>query len=518
MEVKMNVLISRRNFLTSAAYAGAGMVTLSLIPGCSMPWLKKKAPKPLDELIDYDALGLAKLIKDKQVTPRELIEVVINRIETLEPTINALTTRCFERALNYADKVSLGSTFAGVPTLIKDMVDVAGVPRTDGSRMMLNNVPKESVKYIKALEKSGLIILGMTNVPEFTTTALTDNEVFGPCHNPWGLDYTTLGSSGGAAAAVAAGYVPLAHGTDGGGSNRLPPNVCGVFGVKPSRYRMLSGEADGSHDLFKTNQAISRSVRDSAALFNDTEDKSGKVFEPVGLITEPSKRRLRIAFAPNGVKGYPVQESIQAVQKETAKLCEELGHKVTLIEHPIDGEEFFYHYNNAFLTKFQPLIKAAEQISGKSARESGLLTPFTISMAEFSMKITAEEIDAGFAYFKKIGHVMADYHEKVDMILSPVMPIETPKIGYVSPTDNFLDKKFELEEMLSITANANAIGAPAMSVPLFASKKSRMPVGSMFQADVGQDRLLYELAFELEQAKPWKDKWAPHSVMYAASK
>jgi len=467
-----------------------------------------------DEFIDYDALGLAELIKKNEISPSELIEVVINRIEALEGTINALTTRTFEKALLNAENINMESTFAGVPILMKDMIDIEGIPRTDGSRLLQNNIGNKTVDYVKAVEKSGLIILGMTNVPEFTTTGITDNELFGPTHNPWNLDYSCNGSSGGAAAGVAAGYLPLAHGTDGGGSCRLPASACNLFGMKPSRHRMLSGELDGSHDMFKTNQAISRTVRDSAALFFETQDKSGQYFPAIDLISGPSVKRLKIAYIPDGLQEFPSEYSCSEACKEAAELCEQLGHQLEEVKHPINGNEFFMHYNNALLPKFGPLIQMAEKVSGKKVYDSGLLTPFTISMSEYAKKITPEETRKGQEYLNNLANVFKPIFDNYDIILSPTSPIETIKLGVISPNDQFINRKNKLENLLSLTAISNAVGNPAMSVPLSTSKQTGMPIGSMFQADLGNDKMLYELAFELEAAKPWKNAWAPNSIKY----
>ena len=235
-----------------------------------------------DDLVDCDALALAELLKKKEISPPELVESVIRRIEALDPALNFMTTRAYGRAREKAKSISLDSRFAGVPILIKDMVDVGGVRRTDGSRLLATNIPKTNVRYIDGVEEAGLNIIGMTNVPELAGGLTTNNDLFGATRNPWKLEYSVFASSGGSAAAAAAGIVPLVHGTDGAGSNRLPASITGLFGMKPSRERMLSGESDGGHDLTKTNQTLGRSVRDSAALLDHTEDKSGVRYEPQG--------------------------------------------------------------------------------------------------------------------------------------------------------------------------------------------------------------------------------------------
>ena len=380
---------TRRSFIKSLA--GAASALLFLKSGLWNNVVASPIPSQqgkIDELIDYDALGLAQLIKKGDISQAELVEVIIRRIEALDPVLNFMTTPTFDRARKRAGTIPLDSTFAGVPILIKDMVDVGGVRRTDGSRMRLTYVPENSVEYIKGVETAGLNIIGMTNVPEFANLAVTNNSHFGLTRNPWDLSKSPFGSSGGAGTAVAAGILPLVHGTDGGGSNRLPSNVCGLLGMKPSRERMLSGEADGGHELFKTNQSISRTVRDSAALFDKTEDKSGKVFAPVGLVEGPGKRRLKVAYATmaKGIQSY--HPEVRTAQENVVGVLEGLGHQVSETIFPVNIEEFFQYYYDAFLPRFGFVVRAAEQLSGRSAEESGLLDPFTISMSRYGDQVS----------------------------------------------------------------------------------------------------------------------------------
>jgi amidase len=224
----------------------------------------------MDELIDEDATGLAVRLRAREFTQAELVETFVRRIEVMNPALNFMTNSAFDRARSKADTIPLDAPFAGVPILMKDMIDIAGLPRTDGSRFMLKNFPKKSVQYVEAVEEAGFNILGQTNVPELASFVITNNDVFGATRNPWNPDYSVFSSSGGSAVAVACGVVPMAHGTDGAGSNRLPPSATGIFGMKPSRRRMRSGEADGGHDIAKTNQMLSRTIRDSALAFSLT--------------------------------------------------------------------------------------------------------------------------------------------------------------------------------------------------------------------------------------------------------
>lgn len=481
-------------------------------------WAESAPPRlrQHDELIDFDALGLAGLIKKKEISANELTEVIIRRIEAIEPIINTITTRTFERARKRAPKISSESTFAGVPILIKDMIDVGGVRRTDGSRLWLTNVPEKNVAYIDGVEAAGMNILGMTNVPEFAQLGVvTNNSAFGLSRNPWDLSKSTLGSSGGSAAAVAAGIVPLAHGTDGGGSNRLPSSANGLFGMKPSRERMLSGEADGGHNPFKTNQAISRTVRDSAALFNETEDKSGRKFEPVGLVGGPAKRRLKIGFAANIEGGMKIEAGVRNAMESSAKLLEEMGHEVIEVAMPINSDEFFSNYNGAFLRRFGVFAEMAADLSGVPAERSNLLDPWTVSLIAYGATITEEQEKKGLEYLAQVPAFFETLFEKIDVLMSPVMPVVSVGGNELRPVDRVNDSLLEfLQHRMAFTAPTNVAGIPAMSVPLHWDQHSGLPVGTMFQGALGDDRTLYELAFELELARPWKSKWAPYSAKY----
>ncbi|MEO9962442.1 MAG: amidase [Nisaea sp.] len=505
---KQNRSVSRRDFLKSsaAATALAAMLPAQVKRACAKS-------KSIDEFVNYDALGMAELIKTGEISQIEAVDITIRRIEAIEPLINAITTPTFERAYEKAETISKNSTFAGMPILIKDMIDVGGVRRTDGSRMMLTNIPKENVKYIDGIEAAGMNIIGMTNVPEFAQLGIaTNNTAFGLTKNPWDLSKSTLGSSGGAGAAVASGMVPLAHGTDGGGSNRLPPCTQGVFGIKPSKARMLPGEAGGAHGPFKTNQAICRTVRDSAALFSHTEDPDGP-FPAIGLVERPSKTRLKIGYAASIKGGAKVEYAVRSAQENVVELIKNLGHEVVEIDIPVTQDEFFINFNGAFLGQFGALTERAKAITGMSAAQSGLLDPFTVNLIEYGASITPEQQAAGLAYLSTVPNLYAKTFEQVDLILSPVMPLVSLPGDTLTPTTKVNEATLAiLENNLGYTASVNVSGHCAMSVPLNWDPESGMPIGSMFQAATGNDRMLYELAFELEAARPWKDRWAPYSI------
>jgi amidase len=515
----MSASISRRALLGLAGgtLMGIGSVALNgaaATTGANRP--RAAATGAGDPLLKYDAVDLAELVRAGEVTPLALVKAAARRITALDGDLNAMTTLTTERAFELAEKITADSVFAGVPTVLKDLVDLGGVRRTNGSLMNLASVPDESVDYVKAMEAAGLNILGMTNTPEFASLALTDNAAFGVTRNPWNLQYSAGGSSGGSGAAVAAGYVPIAHGTDGGGSNRIPASCCGVLGMKASRYRQVSGEAGGGHQFLRTHQCLSRTVRDSAALLAATEDRNNKAgYKPVGLVSGPGRKRLRIAVSSKNAFGQAPDAGVQKVLENTAALCQSLGHTVVETANPVDGMAMFQALEGVMLANTPGLLDTVESLTGRKA-EAGLLTLSMVAIGRHGASLPSGAREKGLAYFRQLTSEFARFHGSYEVWLTPTIPMETPLVGYINhdmPVELLLERN---RAVLSYTAVANGVGAPAMSVPLFHSTESGLPVGSMFMAAPGADRTLYELAFELEAAMPWVQRWAPHSAMYVS--
>lgn len=505
----MSKYIHRRDFLrTSVAAASALFVGIAR----EQAWAKGQK---YDELINEDALGLAARLRAREFSQAELLEIFIRRVEVMNPTLNFMTNDAFERARKTAGKISLNTRFAGVPILMKDMIDIGGLRRTDGSRLMLENRPERNVAFVDGVENAGFNIFGQTNVPEMASFVITNNDVFGATRNPWNLDYSVFSSSGGSAVAVAAGVVPIAHGTDGAGSNRLPPSATGIFGMKPSRYRMRSGEAGGGHDIAKTNQMLSRTVRDNAAAFAETEDPSGKVFEPVGFVTRPSARRLKVGLiSPDGALMKSDPEVLDAQQK-AARLMENLGHTVEETPWPVDAEAVADAYAKFFAGKVGALKTTVETASGKPLMESGLLTKLLASNILSSAAFTAEDIAKGRDYLGKIEPLFEAAFKRFDVLLAPVAAVVAPPLFEHTPQELWTDEMANyVSARLKYTSPINFAGCPAMSVPLGRSRSIGIPIGSQFVAAKGNDRLLYELAYELEEARPWRATWAPYSLKY----
>jgi len=470
---------------------------------------------PDDPLLDHDGLGLAALVRNGEVTPGDLLDAAMSRVGRLDEILNSVIVDCADRARDHAARVDPSTPFAGVPTFLKDLVDLEGIRRADGSRSMLGNISPASPAWVTAAEAAGLVMAGKTNTPEFASMTVTDNAVFGVTLNPWDPELHAGGSSGGAAAAVAAGYTPVAHGTDGGGSNRIPASWCGVFGMKPSRGRLASGDLDGTHPVFKTHLALSRSVRDNAAVFLATQNTvRGPLGNPYPHIdTIPGLQgRLRIALTVEGPFGDVPDPAIRAAVEDTARLCEALGHEIGPVDHPVDGEEFYAMYSGIFLSRTVGMIKMLEEASGLPIEESGLLTRCTIDFVRSGDLLPEGTAATAEAARVALGAHMAGFFANHDVWLTPVTPGMPMAPASWASSDPFDQDRSQLS--MGSLPIANAIGGPGMSVPLWWDDATGLPVGSHFSAGPGRDELLYALAFQLEEARPWAGRWAPTSAKY----
>lgn len=530
----------RRSLLHAAlSYAAAlslGVVSLRSLatPNAGQVKHDGNTQRSFDALLGYDALSLSRLIEQKQITPQELLDIVLRRIDKANPLLNFMAYDAREQVSTRLADVPLDGVFLGVPFLIKDMVDVAGLPRTDGSRLLATApVAPESVDYIAAIERAGLIPIGSTNAPEFASLSITANQLYGATRNPWNLHFSTFTSSGGTAAAVAAGVVPVAHGTDGAGSCRLPASAVGLLGMKPTRGIMYSGELDGTHDIAKTNQVISRTVRDSAAIFNVTEDRRDNALQDIPLVrrTMPSLRiGVMNIFSEATAARKPatggdfasdlfevsraLDPDVVSTLSDTVVHLEDEGHKVEVFEGGINQEEFSEAYLAFYAGKLGSL---AAQLSGvPNANGRDLLTPWVATFMDFAEGIPKEQIQSAERYLSGLSDVIDRWFEKYDVVVSPVSPIVCPRLDEISPSDTFsLEQFHRMMHLLRFTGPINFGGHPAASIPVTKRSSSGIPVGAHFVARRGADRLLYDLAYVMEERVQWGDWWAPHSLMYA---
>ena len=492
----MSLTLSRRTFMGSAAalgFAGAAI----------RPTFAK------DPFAGLDAIAQAELVRKKQVTSLELVDAAINRIEAVNGRLNAVVTKVYDAARARAKTKLPDSPLSGVPYLIKDLNDIEGVRTTMGSRLATHLATKTDLMPEKAIE-AGLIVVGKSNTPEFGLLATTESTLLGPAHNPWDLARSTGGSSGGAACAVAAGIVPVAHASDGGGSIRIPASCCGVFGLKPSRGRMRFSAAEKMPGDIAVENCVSRSVRDSAMVFSLSEDSSALApLKPTGFIAGPRKQRLKIAFGTRTYFGTEPHPEVKAALEATAKLCRDLGHEIVEATNPVQGQTFIDAFLTVWASGPADLVKLAES---RKLKPGDVLEPWTVSLAEYFFKRPKGALEQALAVFRetesKVDAFMANY----DAWLTPVLASPPPKLGEQGPLVPFKTLYDRLTHYVAYTPIHNVAGTPAMSVPLGMSR-SGLPVGSQFAAAKGGEGLLYALAYELEAAQPWAGR---HPGVFAA--
>ncbi len=501
--------LNRRNFLQAAATLAAAHA----LPAAAM--VPEPQPTPTsDELAALDALGQAELVRKKQITPLELVNAAIARIEKYDPALNSIITRTFEQARKKAEQPLGSGPFAGVPYLVKDLEPVAGVRQTFGSAPFKANVATYTSEVILRMERAGLIMVGKSNTPEFGLLPVTEPRGFGPTHNPWNPAHSPGGSSGGAAAAVAAGLVPIATASDGGGSIRIPSSCCGLFGLKLSRGR--NPEAPGvKDDGLSVLHCVARSVRDSAALLDATRGPT------VGerWYAPPPKRpyveevgvppgRLRIAFATKDLAGNPVHADCAQAVTSTAKLCEELGHAVEEASPQFDGRLFGESFLVLWAAVAGRAVKTAKKLSGGKITAAAF-EPWTQKLVEMDAKSDPSDVSMVWTGIAQQANLaMVKFLTKYDLFLTPTLGRPPVKIGELDQTWP-IDKLIPwLNAYVPFTPLANATGQPAMSVPLYWNADG-LPIGSHFFGRYTDEATLLRLAAQLEQARPWTKRHPP---------
>ncbi|MBK9500842.1 MAG: amidase [Leptospiraceae bacterium] len=448
-----------------------------------------------------DAVELAKLISKKEIKAEEILEASIQRAEKVNPFLNAIITKTYDLARKNSKTPSEGF-FSGIPTFIKDNEDVMGVPTSYGSLAVHKSEAKKNSKLVQQMSALGFVTLGKSALCEFGLTATTESLLNGSTRNPWNTEHSTGGSSGGAAALVASGVVPIAHANDGGGSIRIPAACCGLVGLKPSRDRLMREDALSSLPVNIVCQGVvSRTVRDTAQFYFEAEKfYQNKKLPPIGLVEHPSQRRLKIGFFKSIPFNKPVHLEVVATVDRTAKLCENLKHSVEEIPCPFGkqvGDDFFLYWGMlAFLFSHMGGLIVDNKFNNEK------LEYWTKEIGKHYFK----HIFKSPILFHRLRHFFGEYEklfQNFDVILCPTIAHPAPKIGYLSTTDVEFHLAYErLKEFVPFTPIHNISGGPAISLPLGMSKEG-LPLGMQFFASLGQDKTLLELAFELEQAANW---------------
>jgi amidase len=463
-----------------------------------------------------DATGLAERVRRGEVQPGELLETAIERLERVEPQLNAVAERLYDSAREAARSPEAGQgPFAGVPTLIKDLFSpVLGAAMTNGSRSLGSCRADVEAEIVTRLRRAGCQVMGTSTSPEFGISYSTESVRFGATRNPWNTERSAGGSSGGAAALVAARVVPFAHGNDGGGSLRVPASCCGVFGFKPSRGLLPSGPLIGEGWAgMGTPHAVSLSVRDSAALLDATAgiDLGAPYAAPVQALAyvtavQRDPRPLRIALVEHFGPWATSAPCLQAVG-EAARLCESLGHRVEPVNLPVALPEFLDQVFTIIGASTRHYVDLLGQMRGAAVQAEELEVRTRIILRDKGNVSGAQYVGA-VEWIHALGRRLAMFMQDYDVILSPVLTREPVSLGELEVHDVCMSLEQLIERVHSyspFTALFNASGQPAMSVPL-AWSANGLPVGAHFAGRFGEESTLLALAAQLERAQPWRGR------------
>jgi amidase len=487
------------------------------------------------EYVQSDATALARLVRSGDVSAAELLELATAQLNRLNPELNAVNLPMLQQARERV-RGPLAGPLAGVPLLIKDAIqDYAGLPTSNGSRGFRNVIPKQHSTFVQRLLDAGAVIIGKTNTPELALKGFTDPLAFGVTRNPWNLERTPGGSSGGSAAAVAAGIVPMAGANDGGGSTRIPAAWCGLFGLRPSRGRVPPGPAVGEiWEGASSDLVVSRSVRDSALaldLLSGPACGDPFVIAPpaspyVGMVTrEPG--RLRIGFSAASPLGTEVHPEALAAVRHAAELLVSLGHRLVEDRPQYDGRALARCYLELYFGQVAATLADARAAGAGSA---------DFELATLLLEALGKASSAG-AYVRShrrwndFARALGEFHQRYDLYLTPTVafpPVEhaaalmpgaqrlmlslllnTGLLGVLARLGLMEGALVQLSHQslsyVPFTQLANLTGTPAMSVPLHWTADG-LPLGVQFIGPFGSEGLLLQLAGQLERAQPWMQR------------
>lgn len=492
-----------------------------------------------NEYSRYDAIGLAELVGRAEVSPQELLAVALERADNIDRYLNAIVHRLDAQARSQAASTLPEGPFRGVPFLVKDWDGrLRGAPYNAGSHALQGYVAPHDSELFLRYQRAGLVIFGKTNTPEFGLLGVTEPMLHGPTHNPWNLDHTPGGSSGGSAAAVASGIVPAAHGGDGGGSIRIPASACGIFGFKPSRGRMPLGPdiGEGWYGLVVPH-ALTRSVRDSAALLDATNGPDlGAPYaappgppSPEGFLGEVGRDpgRLRIAYTTRSLLGDRTHPDCVRAVEDAMRLCATLGHEVIEAEPSIDRDAVRLAYLTIVAVGAAEAVEQTRTLTGRVPKANAF-EPVTWFLAQVGRALSAMHITRARECIFHTTREVAAFFEGHDVFASSTLAYPPVRISELAlgkremlvlaalrriSTSRLLQHAFEelAHDALEKTPNTmlfNMTGQPAMSVPL-AWNEAGLPIGTQFVGRFGAEATLFRLAGQLEAAQPWWNRRPP---------
>ena len=469
----------------------------------------------LDEYCSLSAMEMAALVQARQVKPSELLELAVQAHQKTHPHLNAVTQEFVELAERQLDDLDMQSPLSGVPFLIKDLwVQFQGIRTTQGSRAFKNSPPSDIDNHaVERFKRSGMVIFGSTSSPEMGMTVTTEPVAHGKTHSPWNTDYSSGGSSGGAGAACAAGVVPVAHATDGGGSIRIPASCCGLFGLKPTRGRTPSGPRVGEGWFgCSIGHVVSHTVRDSAVVLDALAgDEHGAPYcapakegSFLSACDEPP-RPLRIGYSAGEFVGVMADSEVADCLEKFVVLLAELGHKVDRGYPQFDAEAARQAFGAVLLSDAARVVGDWEAEAGRSATNEDFERS-ALAYAAMGKEVGAVDLIKAVQTFHGLSRAMADWFDHHDIFVCPVLAKPPVKLGWIDM--NSEDSHTYNERLQSYTPYCsffNMSGNPAASIPVGMSAEG-LPIGIMVVAPFGGERTIYRLAAQLEQAISWKSR------------
>jgi amidase len=452
-----------------------------------------------DALGRDDAVGLLARLKAGEVSAEELARAAVERIRAVDGRLHAMRAEIFEAGVASARAGGRGP-LAGIPTLVKDNTTYAGLPTGNGTAAADPRPASRHAPFTRQFTATGMTVLGKTRLPEFGFNASTEFEDAEPVRNPWNTEFSAGGSSGGSAALVAAGAVPLAHANDGGGSIRIPAACCGLVGLKPTRGRVAANETGRALPIdVVVDGAVTRTVRDTAAFLAALEQaRPARKLPPVGRVEGPGGRRLRVGLLLDSPTGAVTDDTTRAAVSATAATLEGLGHRVEPYRMPLDAR-----FEEDFVTYWGMLAFLAGA-TGRLVMDRNFDRSRMDGLSQGLRGQYLRRWHSTPAVLRRLRRAAREGYEdsaaRYDVVLSPVLAHTTPRLGHLSPAVPFPELIERLKSYVAFTPVNNVCGSPAISLPGPARTPDGLPVGVMLSGRTGEERTLLEVAYELEAA------------------
>jgi amidase len=459
------------------------------------------------------AAELARQVRTGELSSRELVEASLRRIEALDPELNAFCHVDAEPALAAADAILPGDErpFAGVPIAVKDTAPVAGMPFAMGSHIFGDFTPEHDAFLVRRLRDAGFVLVGKTNMPEFGILPVTEPLRHGPTRNPWDRERTPGGSSGGAGAAVASGMVPLAHGSDGGGSIRIPAACCGLVGLKPARGRISRGPEQGD-DFLVQDGVLTRTVAETAELLDvlagyETGDASWAIppEEPFAQAARREPRRLRIGVTAQPAVTAPLDPLCERALREAAELLSTLGHEVEEVDAPWEGQDLLRTFTLVFGTPIAMGMAFGGMVTGREPSED-LVEPLSWAIWTGLQERSPVDYLLARTQLSAISRAIVSLWDDHDVVLTPALAERPVRLGEIDAcSDDPLADFARSGVFTPYTAIFNVTGQPAISLPLLHGDDG-LPVAVQLAGRPADETTLLRLAAQLEEARPWAER------------